>query len=210
MSLYEITLLRHAQSEGNLARKPQGHSDLPLTELGRRQAQALANRWEAEGRNFDRILCSPLLRAKSTAEILLPVLGAPIEYEALWMERDMGQMVDLDREAVDEHYANPQSRSPFHEAFGQGGEGQWALYLRAGQALHELMNQEAGAYLVISHGGLLNALMYAILGLGPQAFGNGPRFFFDNAGFANLRYESDLHRWALLHFNDTAHLEGLE
>lgn len=208
MKVYALTLLRHGQSQGNISRIPQGQTDLPLTDLGRQQAEALAKRWAAEGRSFDRIVCSPLLRAKATVEIVAAALQTPVDYDPIWMERDVGQLSDLDQETLARHYANPDSRSPYHDAFGRDGEGQWALYLRAAEALHKLMNMEAGAYLVVSHGGLLNALMYAILGFAPPAFATGPRFFFDNTGFAELSYEADFHRWALLRFNDTAHLMG--
>jgi broad specificity phosphatase PhoE len=119
-------------------------------------------------------------------------------------------MSTLDQSAVNAHYAAPQSTSPYHDAFGLGSEGQWQLYLRAGQALHGLLNRSPGAYLVVSHGGLLNAVLYAILGLAPQAFGHGPRFHFDNCSISELSYSPDEHRWTLIRFNDTQHLKGME
>jgi broad specificity phosphatase PhoE len=191
-------LLRHAESEGNVARIPQGQDDSPMTALGRLQAKALVNRWEAEGRHFDQIIASPLRRAKEVAELVAERLGAPLEINELWVER------------VDAHYDNPKFTTPYRDAFGMGSEGQWQLYLRAGQALLDLLNREPGAYLVISHGGLLNALMYAILGLAPQAFGHGPRFRFDNCSISEFTYQLEGHRWLLLRFNDTQHLNGLK
>ena len=106
--------------------------------------------------------------------------------------------------------SNPISRSPFHDAFGSGGEGQWKLYLRGSSALHSLLNKNHGSYLVISHGGLLNALMYCVIGLAPGAFGTGPRFLFQNAGFADLTYDPGRHQWTLETFNDVAHLATQE
>jgi broad specificity phosphatase PhoE len=208
--MYKITLLRHAESEGNVANKPQGTSDLPLTERGRRQAQALAERWKREGRQFDQALSSPLRRAKDTAEILAKTLGMEIEYEAMWIERDVGQMSELDNHVIDEHYANPRSESPYHDAFGLGGEGQWQIYLRAGQALQNLLGRPEGNYLVVSHGGLLNALLYSILGLSPQRFGSGPGFPFGNTSFVDLSYLPHRHKWNLERFNDDRHLESLD
>ncbi len=46
---YTLTLLRHGESEGNAAGVIQGQSDHPLTDKGRQQAQALADRWKARG-----------------------------------------------------------------------------------------------------------------------------------------------------------------
>ncbi|MGH2583276.1 MAG: histidine phosphatase family protein, partial [Anaerolineales bacterium] len=174
--MYNITLLRHAESEGNVDQRLQGHFDSPLTQRGLRQAEALGNRWRAENRRFDLILSSPLVRAKQTAEIIQKAISAPIELDQIWQERNMGGAENMEYEALSRLVSNPSSRSPYHDAFGLGGEGQWKLYLRASNALHFLLNKPEGSYLVICHGGLLNALMYSILGMAPGAFGTGPSF----------------------------------
>ena len=207
--IFEITLLRHAESEGNVAKTPQGHSDQALTELGRKQAAALASRWAAEGRQFDHITSSPLQRATDTAMAVGEALGRSVELDEIWLERDVGQMSELQKEEVDRRYENPISRSPFQDAFGLGAEGQWQLYLRAGQALQVLLQREPGRYLVVSHGGLLNALIYSVLGIAPDAYGHGPRFIIRNCGFTDLLYKGDHHQWTLLGFNDRAHLRDL-
>lgn len=208
--MYKLTLLRHAESEGNLANKPQGISDMSLTARGERQAQALAARWAAEGRQFDALLCSPLLRAKQTAEIISAALKLEIEHDPVWIERDIGQLAALDNERIDAHYANPRSNSPYHDAFGLGGEAQWQIYLRAGQALQNVLQRPPGAYLVVSHGGLLNALLSTIFGLSPQRFGSGIAFYFNNTSYADLTYSAEAHKWLLQRFNDDRHLDGLD
>src|SRR5450756_2964317 len=68
--IYTVTFLRHGESVGNLENRFQGHADFPLTETGRAQARALAERWHTEGRLFERVFSSPLARARETAEIL--------------------------------------------------------------------------------------------------------------------------------------------
>src|SRR5512145_612212 len=75
---YWITLLRHGESEGNLAGVIQGQMDLPLTPRGCRQAEALGKHWKAKGVTFDRIVTSPLLRARQTAEIVAAELGLDV------------------------------------------------------------------------------------------------------------------------------------
>ena len=208
--MFKLTLLRHAESEGNLANKPQGHSDLPLTPRGRSQAAALAARWQTEGRHFDAILSSPLQRGRDTATLIGEALGVAVEESAILIERDVGDLASLEIHTIDEYYANPRATSPYQDAFGRGGEAQWALMLRAGQALQTLLDRGEGHYLAVSHGGLLNALMYSIFGLGAHSFGSGPGFYFQNAGFADLAYLADKHRWILERFNDDRHLDGLD
>lgn len=208
--MHSLVFLRHGESQGNVEQRPQGHTDQPLTERGRAQAKALAAHWAAEGRGFDLAISSPLLRAAETAEIIASALNLKLEIEPGWIERDVGQLAELDREQVRQQYENPRTKSPYRDAFGVGGEGEWQLYLRAGRALHGLMARPEGAYLVVSHGGMLNALMYSILGLAPQGFLAGPSFHLSNCGFAEFTYEAQGHRWTLRQFNAVRLPKGLD
>ncbi|HTX92520.1 MAG TPA: phosphoglycerate mutase family protein, partial [Anaerolineales bacterium] len=55
---YQLTFLRHGESVGNAEERFQGHADFPLTDKGRAQARALADRWKLENVSFDRCLAS--------------------------------------------------------------------------------------------------------------------------------------------------------
>jgi broad specificity phosphatase PhoE len=207
--MYTITLLRHAQSLGNIQSVHQGQSEFPLSEVGRHQSLALAERWEAEGRRFDRVFCSPLERACETCEIINAVLGAPVEKDRAWAERDLGALTGLTHAEASQQMPPP----PFlniYEAYGERGEGQWALFLRAGRAVQNLLSNPPGDYLVVSHRAMLGMTLYAILGIAPQANFHGPRFQFENTGFADLSYNPANHQWRLHSFNDLRHLEGVE
>lgn len=202
LDYYEITFLRHGESTGNAQERLQGQADYPLTELGRAQAQALAERWLHSGVQFDRVITSPLLRARQTAEIIARALNAPLEVDPLWVERDVGTLAGLDAEQVAERLGERSLRNPY-EAFGENGEGDWELFLRAGKAVHQLLKRPPGRHLVVSHGGLLNKVMYAILGI-PAHVPGGPRFRFGNTGFAVFEYLPARHQWRLLRFESPA------
>ena len=92
---------------------------------------------------------------------------------------------------------------------GGEGEGDWALFLRAGQALHSLLRRPAGSYLIVSHGGLLNQLMNAIIGIAPHVDPSGVRFRFENTAFARVTYIPFQHRWTIDALNDRGHLKSL-
>jgi broad specificity phosphatase PhoE len=202
--VYHFVFVRHGESIGNAQSRWQGQSDYELTEKGRAQARALAARWKAEQMKFDLILTSPLVRAKETAEIVASAIGAPVETDRLLLERHIGEIEGLTAEEV-RRRPQPSYVTPY-DSIGGEGEGDWALFLRAGQALHGLLRRPAGGYLIVSHGGLLNQLMHAIIGIAPHVDPSGIRFRFDNTAFARAIYYPYQHRWAIEALNDRAHL----
>ena len=194
---YTFTFLRHGESVGNAEERLQGQSDYPLTDEGRAQARALAERWRGEQVKFDLAVTSPLVRAKETAEIIANILKIPLELDPIWVERDNGELSGLTQAEAQERFPRPEFITPY-DSFGESGEGDWELYLRAGRAVHELIKRPAGKYLIVSHGGLLNKVTYAILGIPVQANSNGPSFRFENTGFATFQYVPSRHQWRLL------------
>jgi broad specificity phosphatase PhoE len=199
-----ITFLRHGESVGNAESRWQGQSDFPLTDTGRAQARALAERWKKENQKFDLVVASPLRRAKETAEIIASALNVEVELDPLWLERDNGDFSGLTAEEVRQNFQHPPFYTPY-DSVGGDGEGDWALFLRAGQALHGLLKRDPARYLVVSHGGMLNQVTHAVMGLVPQANNAGTRFGFENTAFANLIYYPHQHRWVVERLNDHAH-----
>jgi broad specificity phosphatase PhoE len=145
------------------------------------------------------------VRARETAEIIASALSAKVELDPILLERNIGEMEGL---TVDEVRKKPQP--PFvtpYDSIGGEGEGDWALFLRAGQALHKLVRRPPGSYLIVSHGGLLNQLMNAIIGIAPHVDPSGVRFRFENTAFARVIYFPHQHRWTIDTVNDRAHLK---
>ena len=113
-------------------------------------------------------------------------MNANVELDPIWLERHIGEMEGLTAEEVRKK-PQPPYVTPY-DSIGGEGEGDWALFLRAGQALHELVRRPPGSYLIVSHGGLLNQLMNAIVGIAPHADPSGVRFRFENTAFARVIY----------------------
>lgn len=200
-NIYYVTLLRHGESIGNADGYHQGQSEFDLTDKGRQQTQALAHRWQNDGLTFDQVISSPLARARQTAEIITQLLNLPLDFNPLWMEADIGKITGLKATEAKEKYP-PRKFSHLYQPMGLTGESWWELFIRGGQAVQDLLGRPPGKYLIISHGGILNMALYAILGIIPQANYYGPRFRFENTAFATLTYEPDQHKWRVWGVND--------
>lgn len=81
-----LWVVRHGETAWSRERRHTGRSDVPLTDVGRRQAAALRPTLEAQ--TWDTVLCSPLSRARETAEIALPGVVPTVDDDLV--ERDYG------------------------------------------------------------------------------------------------------------------------
>ncbi len=97
MTPASVYLARHGQTAYNLERRFQGHLPVPLDDTGREQAADLAERAAAgtgDGIPFVALWCSPLLRARETADIVAARLGLEPREEPRLMETDAGDWTD--------------------------------------------------------------------------------------------------------------------
>jgi len=155
-----ILLARHGQSDWNATRRWQGHADRPLTEKGREQARALAERLRHV--ELDAVYSSDLRRAADTAAA---VSNEVIELPAL-REVDVGSWSGLTRAEAEERF--PDGVARWREGFPgwDDGESYEELTRRVLAAVLEIARRhEGGRVLVVSHGGPIRALHAAALGL---------------------------------------------
>jgi broad specificity phosphatase PhoE len=203
---HHLTLVRHGLSVANRERIVQGQADYPLSQEGRRQAEALAAHWTQLGVNFDVIISSPLLRARQTTEILAERLGASFEQDPCWMERHWGHAQGLPYDEVRDQFLH-ESRGVFDHIF-ETGESDWEIYQRAADGLRTLLSRPAGRYLIVSHGGLLNYVMRIVATIPPAAsWSRSVRFHFDNCSTTRIRFDPAENRWTLEALNDRSHLD---
>lgn len=87
-----LYLVRHGQTDANLAGILQGHMDNPMNAAGVRQAEELRDRLVAEGFRADVLLASDLRRTAEMAAILNAGLGLPLRLTARLRERDWGEL----------------------------------------------------------------------------------------------------------------------
>ena len=85
-----IYVIRHGQTDYNVRKLFQGQMDINLNEVGKKQAEETAKKFE--GVKIDNIISSPLSRAYKTAQYISKVTKTPIKIEEGLKERSFGQM----------------------------------------------------------------------------------------------------------------------
>lgn len=158
-----LYFVRHGESEANAARRFAGQSDSPLTERGRRQAEAVAE--ELAKVKFDRIVSSDLSRTRDTAEVIARRQGIGVEVIPELREIDVGE----------------RTGTPFDEARGlpnwsddgfvawPGGETLDGVLARVLGAIDRLTRESPGkTILVVGHGGVNRILISHFLGILPK------------------------------------------
>lgn len=203
---HHLILLRHGESVGNAEKRHQGQADYPLTALGRDQSRKLGEYWQARNTHFDRMISSPLLRARETAEILQEYFDLEILFNPLLMERDNGKLAGLTHQEALEAVPPP-AFIPLHQPIAETGESLWELFLRAGKALHQVLGDRSGTTLLIGHGALFNMMIHALVGLTPQPNFQGPYFRLSNTGYTKCTYRPETSQWEIKYHNRLAHLE---
>ena len=192
-----IHFMRHGRSRADDDGVHEGRYDSPLTDVGRAQVEARGMELREKEARFDQVISSTLIRAQETAKIIGSLLDIPVEAEDIWMEMDNRPLAGLSIEEAEARYPKPVFRNPY-EAFHGVGESEIELHCRAAMALESLIRRGAGSYLVVSHGGFLNAVMRNIVGAQPPINGvHGVWFAFGDTGYIRCGYAPKSHRWIL-------------
>ncbi|MBA2273744.1 MAG: histidine phosphatase family protein [Actinobacteria bacterium] len=192
----ELWLARHGQTEWSLSRKHTSVTDVDLTDAGVRQAEALGARL---GNNrFDRVLSSPWVRARRTAEIAGFAEGLEIDddlSEYRYGDYEGRTSDDIRRERPDWNLWRDGC---------PGGETTEEVALRADRVLGRLQ-VGAGSAVIFSHGHMSRVLAARSVGLDGVAGG------LLILGTATLSIVGREHgRPAIRLWNDGSHLEGAD
>ena len=155
-------LIRHGQAENNLHNLVGGWSDVNLTELGIKQAQAVAHRLEEELKETYQIYSSDLKRAKQTAEIICNKLCQTPIYTAELREHNPGIVSGMERKEAEKHYQKPTypllEWRPYPESESWG-----EFYDRVKSFMDKLVEKDKRG-LIISHGGTIQNIIRWWLG----------------------------------------------
>lgn len=201
-----VFLIRHADYDHRPSAAGEAASDHGLSELGRRQAQALADRL-ARTREIaaDALYCSTLPRARQTAERIAPVLGCtPVALPGL-CEWDSGnEAIGIDRFVALFRSLRPEQRR--RHRFHPGAETIAEFAERVARTLDGLLAQsERRTIVIVAHGGVVEAAFCHFLGYGPGPYEGGHPAV-GQASITLWQRQAADEDWTLEFSNDTHHL----
>jgi alpha-ribazole phosphatase len=210
----KIWIIRHGESKGNVERICRGITEDSLTSRGEKESCITGRYFSGQGIDFDRIYCSPNLRARQTLNHFLLGLNSRREHKIVYDERlvelDFGVCENMYWEDVIRHYgkadeevlfrSTEQSRYPGGESLGQ-------FLHRSRSFLNDLKQQKHENVLVITHGFTEIMLRIAAEDKNTKSFRNTPWSSNCNITLLQANHENKL---SVKFARSSQHLDVLE
>ena len=200
----ELILARHGETEWNEKSLIQGAQDIPLNKRGISQAHRLAARLADE--KLAGIYASNLQRAVKTAEIIADKHNLSVKQESdlqeinfgIWEGKSFAEIEEAAPDWIEKWKSRRDINAP------PQGENLTQLRDRAAVALEEILEKhQGGKVLVVSHGGLIRALVSHYLGM-PLA--DSWQLMQGNTAVNRLNFYEEV--VMLERFNSISHLAG--
>lgn len=168
-----LYIMRHGKTDWNERHKLQGRTDVPLNRDGREMAENA--RLEYADVHFDVCYCSPLKRARETAEIVLRGRDVPIITDDRLMEMSFGVCEGSENCFQD-------TENPIRQLFlapekytvpVEGGESFEQLFSRTGEFLREVVDpllEQGKDILIVGHGAMNSSIVCQVRGIPIEKF----------------------------------------
>ena len=166
----EIYLMRHGQTPNNVNAMLTGQSDVPLTEYGIKQIQAVAPLLKEI--QWDRVIVSPLSRAIHTASIVAP--HAEMEYVSWLKEFDFGFWTGHTWKEIEEMDPEGLARYRGDWKYGRAADGEcfMDMYQRVSEGIREVVrtSHADAKILIVAHAGPVDIMPVALMNLPVEAY----------------------------------------
>jgi broad specificity phosphatase PhoE len=210
MHLY---MIRHGQSFVNLDNWENGNLDEGLTELGQRQAAALARWLVTEIPQVDVLYASDMRRAKETAAPLAEAYRLAVQYDERLREIGNNRLdhTAWPNDALPEYGDYWSSERPFSPVTPLTPDGETFMHfrVRVGIAIEEwVANHQDQVVVAVCHGGVVEAAFDHIFNIGPW---RRCEVWNRNTGVTYFEYVNHPLRetWRLHYHNAVIHFEDL-
>ena len=198
-----IYLIRHAEAEGNLYRRIQGHWNGQVTPRGQQQIDALAERFRDVP--IDAVWSSDLQRTKDTAGAILKYHDLPLQTTPRLREANLG--VWEGRPWGDVEYESPEQMYYFNHDPAKWSIPQCERFPEVQARMRAVLAEIAARYdgqtvAVVSHGVAIRSFLASALGVKSEQIDTLPHG--DNTAVACLRYDGGA--LTVEYYNDASHL----
>jgi 2,3-bisphosphoglycerate-dependent phosphoglycerate mutase len=227
-----LVLVRHGQGVCNVDRNIEGRATCRgLSELGQRQATALAARLVAEDFKPDVVYSSPIKRAADTASVLAAALGTAIITENDLEEVRPGEAEGMTWDQYFAFYGRTEGWQP-NVPFAPGAEAWTEFAGRVAAVIDRIAHAHSGeTVLIVAHGGVVDASLFHFFALDPMV---QPPIDFETSNTSITEWErrtfattasasnalttastgssspepdqNEVHRWRLVRYNDASHI----
>lgn len=200
MTIQQVFIVRHGETDYNLSGRWQGHLDIPLNKLGREQAHRVAEALAPRG--LQAVYSSDLSRALETAQIIAARCGLhQVRTDKRLRELNCGVFQGLTRSEIAATYPLEQTHWDHNDDYViPNGESRLQVQARVYDFWNFLMAREkAETIAIVSHGGTIRWLLNTLF----------DRALIDSYQFVNTSLtmlERQGHAWQLVMVGDTSHL----
>ncbi len=198
-----IYLIRHGRQNSKLC-----NVDVELSEEGREQAELTGKRLKNYG--IEAVYSSNLLRAVETADIINQYLEKPRFYDDRLREAEFGAMTGLENAVLKERFKDfLEKRATMTEdiPYPGGGENSEMVFQRAKEALDEIAKLDYDNVCIVTHGGLIRALLTGLAGAPPAKWLTFGRQL-ENCSITEILYDEEMGTYHIERVNDYAHFEN--
>lgn len=163
-----IITVQHTQSQHHTNGMVGSWTDWPLTELGRKQAEAIGRKLAQElARKQPVLYSSDLLRAKQTAQAIGSQLGVEPIYTPALRERNLGSACGKSVQWMHEHQT--MQEVTVDDRLLPDAESRREEWDRLKPFFEEIMAGDAQTIILVSHGDLLSVFNAMFMGLDVEA-----------------------------------------
>lgn len=188
----KVYIIRHGQSASNKSGVRNGQTDVPLTEVGYKEAEAAGKK--LQGIKFDKVFSSDLIRAVETGRTALPGCE-PVKYKEI-REIDVGKLAGHTSSECRLIFENYDENNKEHNYVPYGGENADMILSRVTSFMHMLETlQDCENIAVFTHHG---AIYYMLRFIMNQPV-NRNIFAIDNCSISIFEYKDNF--WKILKLN---------
>ncbi|MBI4250406.1 histidine phosphatase family protein [Candidatus Uhrbacteria bacterium] len=167
----KLFLIRHGETTGDREDRYGGWYDDHLTEHGREQMMATAQR--LAGKGIEVLYCSPLIRTREAAAIIESAINIPVEYMDSLKERYFGVLTGLTEEEAKQKYPEAVARHQNPLNTDPEGEGYDDFCNRVMHAIRSITEKEYNTVGIVTHGGPIKCVLRALGKDAPDKLADG-------------------------------------